>query len=113
MPENNQLKSYLDGLYQATPEEEERILRGAFSSRDPLRLKQIPARAKAKAVMLALLATAFEPERVYHESEVNLILRAIYEDYSALRRYLVDYRYLQRTRDGSEYRLAPSADGHG
>ena len=33
------------------------------------------------------------------------MLAAVYEDYSMLRRYLVDYGFMGRTKDGTEYWL--------
>ena len=45
--------------------------------------------------------TRFEPGRTYSEAEVNETLRAFYDDYAALRRYLVDEGFL--TRDANTY----------
>ena len=96
-------------LYEITPEEEERILRSFFSSREPLKLKQIPARAKRKYVVIRFIANEFTTDRRYTEQEVNQILAGIYPDYAALRRYLIDARFLTRTPDGGQYwRVASS-----
>ena len=54
---------------------------------------------------------AFEPGRVYSEPEVNERLFSVYDDYTALRRYLVEERCLTRDRAGSQYRLAERARG--
>ena len=93
----------LDTFYQVTPEDEAHVLQHAFSSRQPLRLKSIPARQKRKYLALKVIAAEFAFDRTYTEPEVNAVLGGIHEDYSALRRYLIDYRLLQRTRDGSSY----------
>ena len=45
----------------------------------------------------------FEPGRTYTEKEVNGILRDIFDDYVTLRRYLIEYGFLERTRDCRTY----------
>ncbi|WP_258866283.1 DUF2087 domain-containing protein [Enterococcus mundtii] len=47
------------------------------------------------------LYSKFEFDKDYLESEINTILKSIYSDHAILRRYLVDYRYLDRKKDGS------------
>jgi hypothetical protein len=42
------------------------------------------------------LAQQFEPGRTYTEAEVSATLQAFYDDYAALRRYLVDEGFLTR-----------------
>jgi hypothetical protein len=75
------------------------------------RLVQMPSlRGKNQTLRGKLLrhiaTTAFEPGRVYSESEVNERLFSVYDDYTALRRYLVEERCLTRDRAGSRYQLA-------
>jgi hypothetical protein len=36
---------------------------------------------------------------------VNEILKNAYEDYATLRRYLIEYDFMDRKADGSQYRL--------
>lgn len=72
-------------------------------------LLQIPSKQKKLVVVLRWLATLFEPDRLYTESEVNAVLKAIHEaDYVGLRRDLVDYGYLRRERGGGKYWLTPA-----
>jgi hypothetical protein len=47
------------------------------------------------------VAQAFEPGVRYPERQVSLFLGALYPDYAALRRYLVDDDFLSRS--GGEY----------
>ena len=49
------------------------------------------------------IAKEFEEGIRYSEVQVNEILKDIYPDYVTLRRYLIEYDYLERTRDGSAY----------
>ena len=50
-------------------------------------------------------AKLFELGKKYTEAETREMLAAVYEDYSMLRRYLVDYGFMGRTKDGTEYWL--------
>jgi DNA-binding transcriptional ArsR family regulator len=63
---------------------------------DGERLKEIPANLKKRHVVLAWLADRFDHDTHYPEREVNEIIKRHHPDASALRRELVDHRYLQR-----------------
>lgn len=65
------------------------------------RLVQMPAKRSRRLVVLDRVARSFEPGRRYPEAEVNAVLRTFYDDYAALRRYLVDEGLLSR--EGGEY----------
>ena len=73
------------------------------------RLVSIPARERKRHIVLQWLAsTAFEPDQAYPERDVDMRLALRHRDVAALRRYLVESRYLSRA-DGV-YRLRPEAD---
>ncbi|MCY7419583.1 MAG: DUF2087 domain-containing protein [Chloroflexi bacterium] len=73
------------------------------------RLTTIPARQRKRQVILRYLATTdFEDGRAYPEREVDQRLALRHRDVAALRRYLVDSRYL--TREAGIYRRRPMAD---
>lgn len=87
-----------------TPEEEEKILKNCFSSLEPLKLKVFSSKAKKKAVIIKKIAGQFEAGKTYTEMDVNGILKQIYpEDFSTLRRSLIETGYLDRKSDGSAY----------
>jgi hypothetical protein len=65
------------------------------------RIAQMPAKRSRRLLVLDHVARAFEPGRRYAERDVNVVLRAFFADYAALRRYLVDEGFLAR--DGGEY----------
>ncbi len=69
-----------------------------------------PARQRDKLLILEYLASFFEQGRLYSEKEVNelLLLHSIAKDSAALRRALYEYRFMNRTRDGSRYWLIGS-----
>ncbi len=64
-----------------------------------------PKRQKEKLVLLRRIAGLFEPGRRYAEPEVNAVLMPVWDDYVTIRRYLIEYRFLDRRPDGGEYWL--------
>jgi len=60
------------------------------------RLREVPAVASKRRVVLDFLACRFEPGVRYPERDVNEILGAFHPDVAALRRYLVDEGFLER-----------------
>jgi hypothetical protein len=80
------------------PTDERRVLDTSF--RDG-RLVQLPARRSRRLIVLNRLAQRFEPGRRYRERDVNAVLRDVHDDTAALRRYLVDEGFLDRS--GGEY----------
>jgi hypothetical protein len=91
-------------------EEKDLIEAAHLISKEPLRIRSLPAKEKRKVHLFSLAAQCFEPDRVYTEAEVNAVLIPIYEDYVMLRRYLIDYRYLTRNPSGSQYRRVEEAN---
>ncbi len=65
------------------------------------RIDAMPAKHSRRRLLLAEVAQAFEPGVRYPERQVNDVLSAMYPDYAALRRYLVDEDFLSRA--GGEY----------
>ena len=96
---------FLDDRYVITQQERERILKNAFASQDPLVLKAFPPKEKKKIVILTVIAAQFEKGRRYTEQEVNEIIKPIYEDFVTIRRFLIIYGLMSRTRNGAEYWL--------
>jgi hypothetical protein len=60
------------------------------------RIAVMPARPTRRRLLLECVAQAFEPGVRYPEAEVNEVLRAVYDDPAALRRYLIDEDLLSR-----------------
>lgn len=95
----------MDDRYVITEKERARMLKSEFESFEPLRLRHYPLKAKRQVVVLSEIAKLFDFGRKYTEAETREMLKAVYSDYSLLRRYLVDYGFMDRTKDGSEYWL--------
>jgi hypothetical protein len=68
------------------------------------RISVMPAQRAARLVLLDQVAQAFEPGRRYPEQAVNEILKGVYDDHAALRRYLIDEGLLTRTPGGTYWR---------
>ncbi|MDD5293658.1 MAG: DUF2087 domain-containing protein [Candidatus Izemoplasmatales bacterium] len=90
-------------MFQVTPDEIARAREKYFASSSPIKLIRFPAKEKQKYLVLFEIIKAFDVDRMYHEKEVNAILEVIYFDYVTIRRYLIDYGFMQRKTDGSSY----------
>jgi hypothetical protein len=95
----------VDDRYFITNSEEDKIIASLFESLQPLKLKVFSPKEKKKIVILRKIALQFERGRKYSEKEVNSILKAIYEDYATIRRYLIEYGFMERTNNCKEYWL--------
>ena len=102
VPIHNNAKM-VDERYNVTEAERDKILQSVFDSLEPLRLRVFSAKEKKKLVALTKIAECFEEGRTYTEKEVNAVLDEVYYDYVTLRRYLIEYGFLDRKPDGSEY----------
>lgn len=88
---------------KGTPEEP--VLRKYFPHGTDGPLLTLSMREKQRLVVLAEVAKRFQRGRRYTEAEVNQLLDPLHPDYVTLRRYLVDYRFLDRVPDGGQYWL--------
>jgi predicted transcriptional regulator len=70
------------------------------------RIKAFPVQRKKDLVILRHVARVFEPRRRYSEKEVNAMLRRFNDDTARLRRYLVEFGFMQREGGGGAYWLA-------
>ena len=66
-------------------------------------IEKLPAREKKKVILLFEIASHFEAGKEYTESDVNEIIAKITPDYATVRRYLIDYKLLNRTKDCKKY----------
>lgn len=95
----------IDDRYMITRAEEEKILETMFSSLSPLKLKVFSSREKKKIVILKKISEEFDKNKRYSEKDVNGIIKQIYEDFATIRRYLIEYGFMERTNDCKEYWL--------
>nr|WP_238402880.1 DUF2087 domain-containing protein [Paenibacillus mesophilus] len=96
--------------YAVTVDERQTILNQYFPDGPDGGLSEFPRKEKRKRVILDHMMNRFEPERLYSEKEVNEIIKQVFEDYVTIRRYLIEFGYLSRRDDGSEYWVKDSAN---
>ncbi|NLY73675.1 MAG: DUF2087 domain-containing protein [Firmicutes bacterium] len=93
----------VDERFAITTAENEAIIRRYFPEGPDGPLSEFPVKEKRRVIIIKQLAQRFDPDRKYTEKEVNAILEATYHDYVTLRRYLIEYGFLDRLPDGSCY----------
>lgn len=95
----------VDDRYFITKNEEDKIIATSFESLQPLKLKSFSPKEKRKIVILKKISDQFNKGVTYSEKEINAVLKPIYEDYATIRRYLIEYGFMERTKDCKEYWL--------
>ncbi len=66
-------------------------------------MSHFPKKQKHKVAVLIQILKRFDASRRYTQHEVNEVLTSASEDYTTLCRFMVDFGFLGRTRDGAEY----------
>ncbi|MEX3744173.1 MULTISPECIES: DUF2087 domain-containing protein [Lysinibacillus] len=93
----------VDERYDVTISEEQQLLEKHFPHGIGKELARFPKREKQKIVILRAITKLFDEAKQYSEKELNAIIQPIYEDYVLIRRYLIEYGFIDRTDDGSAY----------
>jgi len=72
---------------------------------EDMKVKIWPSKKLMKIEVLKYVASKFEANRIYTEKEVNAVIDEwhTFNDYFMIRRGMIDYKLLGRTRTGSEY----------
>lgn len=81
----------------------DKVIKNNLESTDPLVIRNFPVKEKKKLIILNMIVRQFEKGRKYKEKEVNEILSAMYHDHVTIRRYLIEYGYMARTKNCSLY----------
>lgn len=93
----------VDERFAITQAEYREIVRKYFPHGPKGPIALFPKKEKRKLVILHELIKRFSPEQKYSEKEINEILKQAHDDYVTLRRYLIEYGFLDRRPDGGEY----------
>lgn len=93
----------MDHRYAITQDEQNEIIHKFFKEEPTRCLKKFPPKEKQRLVVLREISRQFESGHIYSEKELNQLLKGIYDDYVMIRRYLIEYGFLDRKADGSEY----------
>lgn len=91
----------IDDRYAITEDERTKTLETYFNSDGSL--KRFPTKEKKKIVVLQHIAHCFNANKKYTEKEVNTILSRIFDDFATIRRYLIEYGFMERYDDCSYY----------
>ncbi|SES18680.1 DUF2087 domain-containing protein [Salipaludibacillus aurantiacus] len=93
----------VDERYAVTVEERDKVLKTYFKEGLNGPLASFPSKEKRKIIVLQHLLQRFDPAKIYSEKSVNEILKSIYSDFATLRRYFIEYGFMERSLDCSEY----------
>lgn len=92
-------------MFDISNQDIQKVIDTTVLSKNPLVFSNFPVKEKRKYIVLCMIIHFFEKDTKYHESEVNEILKPMIHDFATVRRYLVDYKFLDRTTDGKSYWL--------
>ena len=91
----------LDDRFNITKEEKIKVIETYVDENGAL--KSYPSKEKKKIILLEEISKNFSIGKKYSEKEINRVLKRIYEDYVTIRRALIQYGFLDRSKDCSEY----------
>lgn len=91
----------LDDRFNITDKEKIQTIKSYMTEEGAL--KNFPAKEKKKIIILEEIMKNFLKGKIYSEKEINIILKRIYEDNATIRRYLIEYGFLDRSNDCSKY----------
>lgn len=75
------------------------------------KLMTIPKKEKNKIPVLQIVLEMLKEKSFeFTEKELNEAIKEIYPDYSLIRRYLVDYKFLERDNYGRIYKIVGESD---
>ena len=75
------------------------------------KLMIIPKKQKNKLLVLQIVLEMLKAKSLeFTEKELNEEIKEIYPDYSLIRRYLVDYKFLERDNYGRMYKIVEEKD---
>ncbi|WP_318618287.1 DUF2087 domain-containing protein [Sporosarcina sp. YIM B06819] len=93
----------MDERFLITDKEREKVLGNYFKQGVNGPLDVFPSKEKRKYIIAQEVIKRFDGGQVYLEKEVNEMLKTVHEDFATIRRFLIDYRFMNRSDDGREY----------
>ncbi len=91
----------LDDRFNITDKEKETVIKNYMDENGAL--KTYPSKEKKKIIVLEEIMKNFSRGKIYSEKEINRILKRIYDDNATIRRGLIEYGFIERTKDCSSY----------
>ncbi|HLV08735.1 MAG TPA: DUF2087 domain-containing protein [Halanaerobiales bacterium] len=90
--------------YNINKEEREKVIRNYFKVENgDEKLSILPGKEKKKVIVLKYIMKNFKGNTKYDYKQINQKLKEIYFDHTTIRRHLIDYGFMERTRDGKYY----------
>ena len=93
----------MEERFVITDVEREKVLGNYFKQGINGPLDVFPSKEKRKYIIAQEVIKRFDIGKVYLEKEVNELLKTVHEDFATIRRFLVDYRFMNRSDDGKKY----------
>lgn len=93
----------LNERFLITESEREKVLKNYFKLGVEGPLDVFPSKDKRKYIIAQEIIKRFEVGKEYLEAEINSILKEIHPDFATIRRYFIDYKFMQRSNDGKVY----------
>lgn len=93
----------VDERYAITADEKKKVLETYYKEGLDGPIHTFPSKEKRKIIVLQQIMTNFEAGKEYLEKELNAILKPIFTDYVTIRRYLIEYGFMERTDDCKLY----------
>ena len=93
----------MEERFLITSKEREKVLGNYFKQGVNGPLDVFPSKEKRKYIIAQEVIKRFDVGKVYLEKEINELLQTVHEDFATIRRFLIDYRFMNRSDDGKEY----------
>ncbi len=93
----------VDERYAITQAEKDAVLGRYFGPNNEVLIHDFPAKEKKKIIIMQHIIKEFESNNNYTEKQINEVLKKYYDDYVTIRRYLIQYGFLDRSKDGEHY----------
>ena len=96
-------ETIVDSRYGITESEREKVLQTYFKNGLDGEMDIFPSKEKRKIIVLQHILKRFDKDMKYSEKEVNDIIKTAHDDYVTVRRYFIEYGFMDRNSDGSQY----------
>ncbi|MGA9519758.1 MAG: DUF2087 domain-containing protein [Trichococcus sp.] len=93
----------VDSRYGIKENEREKVLQTYFKNGLDGAVDIFPSKEKRKIIVLQHILKRFDQGKKYSEKEVNDIIKTAHDDYVTVRRYFIEYGFMDRNSDGSQY----------
>ena len=93
----------MEERFEISEAEREKVLKSYFRNGLDGTLETFPSKDKRKYIIAQEIIKRFEADKVYIEKEINDILKEVHPDFATIRRFFIDYGFMERSDDGKAY----------